>query len=262
MIFTKEEWGQNLPSHDERSIHLREVLRVQAGDQLKVGLLGAGYATALVKRCDRTGTELSFPAPEQLSTLAAVVPVRLILAHPRPPVMQRLLKDINALDIQKIDIVLGQLAEKSYFESKIWKNKHYESFLLQGACQGGVPRLSQLTRHWSLQAALTSMPGTLSDASHKIVFDLGSKLPSFLDLCHQIAHSAGFSEFSQQPEIVVAVGCERGWSYQERAIFGQAGFTSYSLGSSILRTEAAVNLALGMLCLALTTATSKQRQAE
>jgi 16S rRNA (uracil1498-N3)-methyltransferase len=56
---------------------------------------------------------------------------------------------------------------------------------------------------------------------------------------------------SPQEEILVAVGPEGGWTSEERELFRQSGWSSVSLGETILRAETAAIAATAIVVSAL-----------
>jgi 16S rRNA U1498 N3-methylase RsmE len=121
IVFEPAEWGRSLAADDERAVHIREVLRLENGDALRVGLLGAGSGQAICRGLSGGHLILDFPSREELVPDSGPLPLTVLLGQPRPPVMQRLLKDLGALGVARILVVASELSEKSYMQSRLWQ---------------------------------------------------------------------------------------------------------------------------------------------
>ena len=97
-----------------RAEHLRRVLRVEVGDELRVGVVRGPTGTATVTEIADAGVELKVafveapPSPPD---------VELILAVPRPKAMSRVVQHAAAWGVRRIDLVNAWRVEKSYFDS-------------------------------------------------------------------------------------------------------------------------------------------------
>jgi 16S rRNA U1498 N3-methylase RsmE len=286
VVFSAEEWGRPLPANDERAVHIREVLRLQPGDRLRVGLLGAGVGQAEVLAGPEASAGagaarnargqanapllLAFPDPAALVGAEAPLPLTLVLGQPRPPVMQRLLKDLGALGLARILVVASDLSEKSYMQSRLWQGHPAPSGptagaesadavtaaadgawrrqLIAGAQQGGHCFLPAVERFYSIKKALEAAD---HPQSQRLVLDLVPDSVDLLGFCAGLAGRAGTAGAADQPGLVLAIGPERGWSERERGLFRVAGYGAFGLGRRILRTETACILACGMAALSL-----------
>lgn len=242
LLFEPAEWDRPLDPHDDRSRHLRDILKPAPGDAIRVALLDAGQGTAVFQGWDGAVPRLALPPVSALEPAPELLPLHVVLGHPRPPVFQRLLKDLNSLGTRQILAVRAELTEQSYLSSSVWKDEAWRGYLVQGAQQGGLARLSRLDKAWNLGQALEQLPA----GGTRICLDLEPDCGLLLDWC--AAFDPG------QPEglpLVLALGPERGWTDRERRLMRQAGFVTMSLGPSILRTEMACVLACGLAGMAL-----------
>ena len=241
IVFGDSEWGKALSADDERAIHILEVLRLKPGDEFRVGLLNTGLGRARLLSVDSHALGISFPVKESLEPDSPALEIHLILGHPRPPVMQRLLKDLNALGMASLSVCVTELSEKSYFQSRLWSKDLWSSFLVQGAQQGGHVHMMQVKRFWSLKKAIDDL--SFSKKHQRVSLDIGSQGNSLLAWANEY-------EPNIDGPVVLAIGPERGWSDQERSLMADNQFKSFKLGNRILRTETACVLACGMLALA------------
>ena len=94
--------------------HVTEVHRAAVGGDLAVGLLGGGLGRGRVTRLDAEALELDVvldqPAPPKL-------PLTLVLALPRPKVLNRVLAAATSLGVARIYLVNAWKVEKSYWKS-------------------------------------------------------------------------------------------------------------------------------------------------
>jgi 16S rRNA U1498 N3-methylase RsmE len=275
IVFSPEEWGQSLPADDERAVHIREVLRLAPGDAFRVGLLDQGAGQAVYRGLADGRALLDWPDRSALFPDAGPLPITVLLGQPRPPVMQRLLKDLGALGVARILVVSSELSEKSYMQSRLWIGHQsadpagagdraasggsgiWRNHLVAGAQQGGHCFLSRVERYYSVKKAIEALegqaaPGTaealpLAYSHRRLVLDLEPGAPSFLGRCAGVAADSG-------GDWCLAIGPERGWTDRERGLFRDSGFAAFALGPRILRTETATILATGMLTLALSEA--------
>jgi len=233
ILFEPDEWGKPLLGTDERALHIKEILKASKGANLKVALLNEGLGEASVESWTEEALYLQFPAREDLRRKPELLPLELILGHPRPLVLQRLFKDLNSLGLARIYAVKAALSELSYLQSSFWKSSAWKEALKQGAQQGGLYQLSEVQRFWSLNQALEQL-----DASAcKLCFDID---PACQNLVSWMASELSRSEpGGAGKKICFAIGPERGWTAEERELFKAHGFQFLNLGSFIMRTEAA-----------------------
>jgi len=226
ILFKSSEWGTELAPNDERSIHVHTILKAQPGDTLKVGLLsvGTGLATVL-----SSGNGLKLAFPENLQPSCAATGLRLILGHVRPITMQRLFKDLASTGMNAIWVLNAGLSETSYFRASFWKDEEYLKFLIQGAMQGGLARIPEVRRFWSMKDMLAALEAAKDgEATRRYLCHPGLDAPSLLT---GVAGSTG--------HLTVAVGPERGFTADEAGQLTACGFNPVVLGSTILRTESA-----------------------
>jgi RsmE family RNA methyltransferase len=176
------------------------------------------------------GLVLDFP--QELTPPLPRVPLRLIMGHVRPIVMQRLFKDMASLGIAELWIVNAGLTEASYFKSALWQEQSYIQYLLEGASQGADVLLPEVRRFYTLQACLDQLA-----ASQSSVNSLGTRL-----YCHPGAFAPiVLPPLLDQQSWTIGIGPERGWTHTECQMFQNAGFEPRSMGSRILRTEIAAS---------------------
>jgi RsmE family RNA methyltransferase len=207
--------------------HLREVHRVEAGGTLRVGLLGGPIGTGSVLRIDDDALELQValaePPPPKL-------PLSLVLALPRPKVLNRVLASAASLGVARIALVNAWKVEKSYWSSPRMDPANLRQQLILGLEQGRdtvLPelRIERLFRPF-VEDALPSWTATAT----ALVAHPGAPDPCPRNL---------------DGPCVLAIGPEGGWIESELSSLARVGFSAVDLGPRILRVETAI---AGLVC--------------
>lgn len=253
-LFSHEEWGRPLPAGDYREEHIREQLKLEKGDTLKVGLENQGVGTARLLSAPGPNQELRLEFPRELKQLP-LPRFRLIVGHPRPPVFQRLLRDLSSMGVCELFWVHPRLGEKSYLSSRAWTGDALRKQIVLGLEQGGHSRLPRVEKYYSLHACLRELGDGGAGNELRIILHPDDESPASgrsagtqLELMDMLCSIRG-KMISGIPTI--AIGAERGWTDDELEDFSRSGFSCLSLGPSILRTETAALIASGMLRSAL-----------
>lgn len=230
-----------LPSHERRAMHMRKVLRVQPGDKVEIGIINGFRGHAVVESANSEGILLgSF----QLEDIAdSLYPVELILGHPRPIVLRRIVKDAATAGFCKISVLCTDLTEQSYMKSSFWNEpKDLKELLILGVEQAGGSVLPQLERYWSVKQYLAGLSDYISEP-RPINILLHPEQENTAGLQHPDCSQAS----GELPSLRIAIGPERGWSENEVSLFMKHGFRTAHFGSRILRTESAVQWAIAQL---------------
>jgi 16S rRNA (uracil1498-N3)-methyltransferase len=236
-LFTPEEITRPLQPHDERSEHIRKVLRKSDGDTFDAGIIGgmAGTATIIhiaTKDESDPGTITFSFKPE--SDGKPLYPLTLIIGFPRPIQLRRLLRDVAGLGAAAVHLTGTELGEKSYLQSTVVEHGAAYRMLLDGTAQAAGTKVPELFMHETLQSCLASLP----EHARRIALD-NEQPPVSLHACLMTV---------QEPQpVIAAIGSERGWSDHERQILEQAGFTRCGMGCRILRTETAATVAAALI---------------
>lgn len=219
-----------------RALHAKEVLRAQAGDELRVGVLGGRVGTGAVLHVSddevRLSVTLSSPPPPRAN-------VDLLLAIPRPKALKKVLPAVSSLGVGRIVLVNAARVEKSYFDSKVLSREAIDDLLVLGLEQARdtVPPQVHLRERFRpfVEDELASLFGA----------------PSQRWLAHPGAglEAAALPRPSAGERVLLAIGPEGGWVPFEVALLEAQGFRTFSLGPRILRVETAVPLLVGQVAL-------------
>ncbi len=205
--------------------HAREVLGARPGDALKVGRLGGRVGMGRVSRLDGEALELEVtldaePPPK--------LPLTMLLALPRPKVLDRCLQSAAALGVARIVLLNAWRVEKAYWASPKLETEHLREQLILGLEQARDTVLPQV------ELARLFVPFMEADsfAGRKLLAHPGADAP-----CPR-----GLDE-----PTVLALGPEGGWVQAELDTFARAGFEPVSMGPRVLKTETALAALMGRL---------------
>lgn len=223
-----EEGEFEIPLSDPRASHVRKILKLTTGDTVRAGIIDGPLVSCTIAdiddHCVRLNVSDRFEPPRP-------APVELLLGHPRPIVLRRMLRDLGSLGVSRIHVTATALGEKSYLSSGVWDDT--DRLLREGAAQGGFTHLPTLLRHPSLGKAIAALE---SGSATRITLhpSAGPEIPSL--------HEA-LGAVHEWPA-AVAVGSERGWTDGELQTLAEAGFRRAHLGAPVLRTEVATAVAV------------------
>ena len=212
-----------------RLAHVRTVHRAEVGRELAVGLLDGPMGRGRVLRLDDTALELALdldqaPPPK--------LPLTLVVALPRPKVVNRVVAAAASLGAARIVLLNAWKVEKAYWASPRLAPDSLRQQLILGLEQArdtGLPdlRLARLFRPFvedDLPALLAGGTGLVAHPGS------GGAVPPVL-----------------AAPVTLALGPEGGWIDPELASLHRAGLRPLDLGPRILRTETALAALVGKL---------------
>lgn len=94
--------------------HLQDVHRAEAGDSLRVGLLGGamGEGRLTVLEADHAELQVSLDQPPP-----AKLPLTLLLALPRPKMLRRVLQTVATMGVPRLVLLNSYRVEKSFWQT-------------------------------------------------------------------------------------------------------------------------------------------------
>jgi RsmE family RNA methyltransferase len=226
---------------DRRARHLAKILHAQPGDHLRIGLLGGLLGHGLVREISRERVELAVtfdtppPPPSRLG---------LILALPRPIMLNRVLSQVASLGVKRIFLVNAARVEKSFFSASALAPAALAERLRLGLEQGVDTIMPEITIHPRFRPFVEDqLPALAAD------------FPTGL-LAHPGDHATLAQQLAPPPtgQVLLAIGPEGGWVDFEVAQFHHQGFRDFSLGPRILRVDTAVPALLAQVDLLLNAA--------
>ena len=109
----------------ERASHIRSVLKLKVGNELRVGQIDGLLGTAKVLKLDNSSVKLKFKLSEKPP---AAPDIRVLLALPRPKVLGRKLKSLAELGVKEIHLINAAKVEKSYWTAHQLKEDQIRTF--------------------------------------------------------------------------------------------------------------------------------------
>jgi 16S rRNA (uracil1498-N3)-methyltransferase len=215
-----------------RAEHLVRVLRVVPGDWVRVGVingqLGSGRVLAIEGESVRMAVVLD---REPMCD----VDVDLILALPRPIMLQRILKQATVLGVRHFHLIRSRRVEKSFFQTPLLAAEKIHAILVDGMEQAMDTWLPEVTIHPRFKPFVDDVLPSLE----------GLGLIAHPDADGSLADVAG--AWLPRQRLLLAVGPEGGWSDYELQCFGAHGFLRFSMGRRILHVDTAVVSVLAQL---------------
>ena len=212
-----------------RLLHVREILGSTSGDELRVGVIGGKTGKARVEHVDGNALEMTVrlendpPSP---------LPLRLILALPRPKVLHRTIAAVASMGIREVDLINSWRVEKSYWKSPRLSADNLRLQSILGLEQAGDTILPTIRLHRLFKPFVRD----------ELPTSIGERMALLAD-----PQGAADAPRSVRQPVVLAIGPEGGFIEQEMETFREIGFTPVSLGPRILRVETAIACLIGRL---------------
>jgi RsmE family RNA methyltransferase len=208
-----------------RATHLLEVLRVEPGHHVRVGVVDGPRGTAAVQTVGDETVTLR-------CALEAGIPPRpnvdLLLAVPRPKVLRRLWAQIAALGAGQIILTNAEKVERNYFDTHILAPETYRPLLIEGLQQARDTRVPVVSIHRQFKVLIEDQLDALFGGGLRVVAD-----PSAVAPLTEVVRS------SAAPRLLLAIGPEGGWNAFELELLHAHGFQPAGMGPRTLRTDTA-----------------------
>ena len=217
---------------DRRAEHIRKILGLVSGDTLRVGMINGKLGQGEILTIDDRAVTIEVRLDREPDPAANV---ELILALPRPIMLQRILKQATVLGVRRFHLIRSARVEKSFFHSPVLQPEKMKSLLLQGLEQAMDTRLPEVIIYHRFKP---------------FVEDVVPKLKGQGIIAHPGMSATLSNVFPGQgrtQNILLAVGPEGGWNDFELDCFFEQGFTGFSMGSRILHVDTAVVALLAKL---------------
>jgi 16S rRNA (uracil1498-N3)-methyltransferase len=208
-----------------RARHLLNVLRVEPGRPVRVGILDGPCGVGTVRSAAEGVVELDCvfdedppPAPR----------VDLLLALPRPKVMRRLWAQVAALGVGQVILTNAERVERNYFDTHVLSPETYRPLIVEGLQQARDTRVPRLSIHRQFKVLIED--------------DLDALFPAGLRLAADPAAAAPAGSLAPEGpggRVLLAVGPEGGWNAYETALLETHGFERVGMGPRTLRTDTA-----------------------
>ena len=213
---------------DARAEHILAVLHGEVGQTLKTGELDGRIGTGEIVSIEgRTVAVKVSHTEESLRPWCD-----LVLAPPRPRVMKRLRPQLASLGVGTIVLVGAKKVEKDFWGATLLKEENYRPLLVDGLMQAGTSVVPRMETRRNFRRFVGDELDSLFPTANRVV-----------------GHPGGAPNApAQKPgRLLLAVGPEGGWTDDEVSLLESHGFSRYSLGSRILRTDTALVALLARL---------------
>ena len=212
-----------IPASDTRYTHLRDILKVCPGQELRVGLLNGRSGLATILDINNGHITASITLTQEATP---PLPISLVIALPRPQTLKKVLETASTFGVESIHFIRAERTERSYFSSKLLCDENWKKYVHLGLMQGMRTVAPKVFFHenkkaWSLFETITGV---------KLIAHPGAK-QTLLNI--KMSHP-----------IILAIGPEGGWTENEVEHFVKNGFQKISLGQTLHRVENAVCAAL------------------
>lgn len=214
---------------DQRFLYIKNIHRAIVGTKLRAGLINGETGSGIVIHIDNKEVRLRI----NLNTPALPpIPLTLVLALPRPKMLNRILQTIAAMGVSHLILINSARVDKSYWSSPILRTSNIKQQLIAGLEQAGSTLIPQVS---------------LKKLFKPFVED---ELPS---ICANsrclIAHPYKSSPCPapQMCATTLAVGPEGGFIPYEVEKFIEQGFTPINIGKRILKVETAIPVLIAKL---------------
>lgn len=212
-----------------RFMHVKKVIRAEAGTSLACGLLNGKMGTGRVTAMDRNGFRMEVvldqaPPPK--------LPLTLVLALPRPKMLKRILQAATSLGVRDIYLVNSRRVEKSFWESDLLGREKLERHLRLGLEQTRDTVLPNLVLERYFTSFVKKDLPRISEHKRRILAHPKTSQRCPVDI---------------KEDTVLVIGPEGGFIELEVDTLAEAGFFPHSMGSRILRVETAVTALIARL---------------
>jgi len=222
-----------LAADDRRARHISGVLGLGAGADIRVGIVNGRVGTGRILSAGENGVEIEIvltdiPRPER--------DMILILALPRPIMLQRVLKQATVMGVRQFHLIRSAKVQKSYFQATLLQEESLRNILIQGLEQSMDTRLPEVFLHHRFRPFVEDIVPNLAAKSRLLAHPQSSlTLPDI------------YNQGGLERDVALAVGPEGGWNDFEVQSFRDQGFSCFSFGSRILHVDTAVLVLLSQL---------------
>jgi len=231
---TRRRWIADEVSADRASLtgahaeHLIRVLRARVGQEFDIvanGVVRRGRISSIVDG------KVEFELGPETFSLPAPVNLTLLLAMFKFDRMEWAIEKVTELGVARIVPVIARRTDAHLTSAAVKRVERWRRIVVQAAEQSRRTAPPEFSEPMKLQAAV-SFPGSL-----KIVLSEAEQHAALRDviLAHENASDA-----------LLAIGPEGGWTADELDLFRKEGWTSASLGPTILRAETAAIAAVAI----------------
>ncbi len=221
----------------DQAHHMRNVLRVEAGQTYEISDSGRAY---LAEVGLSTKQRVVFNVVEEIPAVEPPVRVDIYLALIKFERFELAVEKATELGVQRIVPVIARRSERG----------------LEKGARKRVVRWRKIAREASQQSRRLRLPEVADPVSFQAAVVNGASSGWFLDENSGVAPLLGQAQTAARnaaaKPVALLVGPEGGWTDSEREIATEAGWRLASLGTQILRAETAALAAVALVMSAWT----------
>jgi 16S rRNA (uracil1498-N3)-methyltransferase len=209
--------------------HIHEILNVEAGSQLTVGLLNEKIGRATILDLQENSAHLEI---EWTSTPPAPLPLTLIIGLPRPKMVKRIIQTATTMGVKELYFINSWKVEKSFWQTPWLKEEKLLENCILGLEQAKDTVMPKIHLRKRFKPFVEDELADISRSSLKL-------------LAHPISDKACPADIKTQTTLII--GPEGGFTPYEVSKLEEVGFETVHLGARILRVETAVPVLLARL---------------
>ena len=221
--------GNHAALTGEHADHLIRVLRARVGQEFDIAagmVVRRGRVSAISDR------RVEFQLAEEVP-IASALPLTLLLAVFKFDRMEWAIEKCTELGVSRIVPVIARRTEVHLAAASAKRVERWRRIVLQASEQSRRAAPPEIVNPVKLKEALALANGlciVLAESEQQLLLDV---------LQGSLVDGTGGRGRPPHTGIVLAVGPEGGWTEDELQLFAKAGWTSASLGNTILRAETA-----------------------
>ena len=240
ILFEHDEIKDGVVTFDDvRAKHVLNVLHGEVGQILKTGEVNGLIGTSEIVSVENGASRLQVTVRCHHTQKSLQPWVDLVLAPPRPRAMKRLLPQLATMGVGRIILVGAKKVEKDFWGATLLKEAEYRPLLIEGLMQGGTSILPTIETRRNFRRFVTDeLDGLFPTAKRVVAHPYVDAAP---------AQFKNYVDAAPSSRLLLAIGPEGGWTDDEVELLEEHGFSRYSLGGRILRTETATIALLARL---------------
>lgn len=225
---------------DRRAEHIRSILKLEQGAELKIGVVNSYKSKAQILAIDSSEVVLELSQERTEENLLS--PVELIVALPRPQTLKKVLQVSATLGVRRLVLTRSARVEKSYFYSSLLEAENLEKELFLGLEQAASVHLPEVVFCYRFMDLVNGeLLAEKTSGSELLLAEPSAE--------HSLAECSPNLNLDHESKVVLAIGPEGGWVDFELEQLKKSGFTSFSMGERILRVETATTAILSQIAL-------------
>ena len=215
-----------------RQEHIRKILKLGSGDQVRVGVINGLIGTAEITRIpDAETIELELYS-DSLKAPPPIVPCKVILAMPRPKMMRRVIQNLSSLGIKDIHLINAWRVEKSFWQTPWLNPEKMKEQLALGLEQSMDTAMPKVHIHKLFKPFVEDVLPSEIKGSKALVAHPYTKKPCPVEL--------------EEPSTLI-IGPEGGFTPYEVNMLHKAGVEAVNIGPRILRVETVIPVLISRL---------------